>query len=60
MKAQWDLECNVCKKKKSFEDSKDISNSKWTILAWIVPSGDPLVMCGECEYSTQPKQRKEK
>lgn len=55
MTARWSVECNVCKKKKSFEDEKDISNAKWTILAWIVPSGEPLCVCDACEYNTQPK-----
>lgn len=53
---RWSVECDVCGKKNSFSDIKDITQSKWTILAWIVPTGEPRVVCDKCEY--WPKKEK--
>ena len=44
------LLCEMCKKKESFHDIKDITVSSWTILAWDVESGIPLVTCPKCVY----------
>lgn len=45
-----------CGKKEKFSDAKDVVYSKWKVLAWIVPSGEPRVVCPDCEYG-QPKKK---
>jgi len=54
---RWKVVCNECGKKSTFVDAHDIVQSKWTILAWIVPSGEPRVICEECQY-LKPKKKK--
>lgn len=56
---RWKIECVECGKKASFADAKDVTQSKWTILAWIVPSGEPRCICDECEYGKPRKKRHE-
>lgn len=46
----YKVECVECDKKESFMDMKDITYSKWKIIAWMLPSGDPRVVCPNCEY----------
>jgi len=55
----WSVECVECGKKEKFGDAKDVSYAKWRILAWVVPSGEPRVVCPDCEYG-QPKKKKDK
>jgi hypothetical protein len=33
----------------SFEDEHAIRQAKWRVIAWKIPSGDPLCRCDECE-----------
>lgn len=58
MAKQYSVECIECGKKESFGDIHDISQSRWTILAWMVPSGNPRVVCNECEYGKPKKKLK--
>ena len=58
MNKRWQVECFECKKKMSFDDEKDISHAGWNVLAWLVPSGEPLCTCKDCEYNTQPTKKK--
>jgi hypothetical protein len=59
MAAKWHLACDECGKKESFNDAKDIIFAKWKIIAWKVPSGEPKVLCPDCEYG-KPKNKKKK
>jgi hypothetical protein len=54
MAKKWELECEVCKKIEHANDTYDISQLHWTVLAWIVPDGNPRVVCPKCEYG-KPK-----
>jgi len=45
-------ECVVCGEKQYYIDHRDVINSKWKILAWIVPSGEPRCVCDKCVYSS--------
>jgi hypothetical protein len=56
---QWEVECAECGAKNSFSDTHDISHAHWTILAWKLPEGDPLVVCDKCEYG-KPKKKEKK
>lgn len=61
MAKRWSVECVECGAKESFADVQDISHAHWTVLAWIVPSGEPRVTCPKCEYSPsgpKPKAKK--
>ena len=50
-------ECTDCKKSETFDDVKAIYYAKWKILAWSLPSGDPLVICFNCVISkSKPKK----
>lgn len=53
------VECTECGKKETFADAKDITQSKWVIIGWSVPSGEPKCVCDECEYG-EPKKKKAK
>ena len=44
------VECIECGEKMKFNDIHDIRQSKWKVLAWIVPNGDPRCVCNNCEY----------
>jgi hypothetical protein len=59
MAKRWSVECSECGTKNTFNDAQDIKYAHWKVLAWIVPSGDPLVVCNECEYG-KPKVNVEK
>ena len=58
MAHRWTVECDMCGKKDSFTDSHDITQSRWKIIAWIVPTGEPRVVCDKCEYGKPPKKEK--
>ena len=57
MAIRWMLECITCGKKESFNDSKDISHAKWSIIAWNVKSNEPKCVCDKCDY-IQPNVKK--
>ena len=50
--------CIECGKKETFGDSKDITYAKWKILAWIVDTNEPRVVCNGCEYGDAKKKKK--
>ena len=54
---RWNVVCDECGKKSTFADAKDVAQSHWTILAWKVPSGEPMCVCDECDYG-KPKKKK--
>jgi len=58
MAKRWTVECIECGKKDSFADMYDISHAKWTVIAWMVPGGDPRCVCDECEYGKPRKKKK--
>ena len=53
----WETECVVCGAKMKFADIRDINQMKWTVLAWIVPSGEPRVVCNKCDYVSPKRKR---
>ena len=55
---KWVVTCDECGKKTTFADAKDIAQSHWTVLAWKVPSGEPMCVCDECEYGKPKKKKK--
>lgn len=58
---RWTVICNICGKKSIFADAKDITQSHWTILTWLVPSGEPRCICPNCDYGKPtPKQKGKK
>jgi len=58
MAIRWKINCAECDKKDSFEDAKSINYSKWRIIGWILPSGEPLCVCEKCEYGDRNKKLK--
>jgi hypothetical protein len=60
MASHHKLKCVECGKNGSFSDAKDVTQSKWRILAWDVKSGDPKVICPDCEYLPMGEQTKKK
>jgi hypothetical protein len=50
MVKRWKVECDMCGEKNSFADIQEINLSNWKVIAWIVPIGDPRVICNKCEY----------
>lgn len=50
------VQCSECKKSEKFDDARDIYYAKWLIIAWLLPSGDPLTICVDC--IKKPKQKK--
>ena len=49
MKDKWTIKCSQCGKAGSFEDAKDVTQSRWKIIAWNVKNGEPICRCYECE-----------
>ena len=52
------VQCVECGKKESFVDSKDITHARWQIVAWIVESCEPRVVCNECDFGKPKKKKK--
>lgn len=52
-----EAECVECGTKAKFHDVQDIRQSKWRVLAWIVPTGQPRAICPDCKYG-EPKKKK--
>lgn len=50
MAKKWEVSCIVCGKRNSFGDEKDITFSKWKIVAWNVNTSEPKCVCDKCEY----------
>jgi hypothetical protein len=59
---QYKIKCLNCGKNGSFSDAKDVTQSKWRIMAWDVGSADPKAVCEKCEYhpSGEPPPKKKK
>ncbi len=60
---RWSVKCDLCEEKTTFEDSTDLRFNKWVIVAWIVPSGEPMAICPKCaskDTEDKPKKKKEK
>ena len=38
-------------------ENHDLRTAHWTVLAWIVPTGEARAVCDECEYG-KPKGKK--
>ncbi|HQI45678.1 MAG TPA: hypothetical protein PLC59_06465 [Bacteroidales bacterium] len=60
---KWIVTCDECGKKSSFYDQKDLEYSRWTVIAWKLPSGDPRCVCDQCEYGKskeKPIQKKKR
>lgn len=55
---RWKIKCNQCNKEVTFADAKDIIQSHWTVLAWVVPSGEPPCVCPDCEHNKPKKSKK--
>ena len=55
----WECECVMCGTKMTFSDTRDINQAHWTILAWELPSGEPVCVCSECEYGKPKKKTNE-
>lgn len=49
------IKCQVCGKKESFNDAKDITYSGWKILAWDMNDSVPICTCKDCEYLKKDK-----
>ncbi len=60
MATRYKVKCMVCTKNASFEDAKDVIQSRWRILGWDVGTADPKVVCPDCEYlpTEAPKKKK--
>lgn len=58
MNKHWSVECSECGEKNTFNDVHDIRQAHWKVLAWLVPSGEPLIMCNGCEYGKPKKKGK--
>ena len=54
----FNIECAECGKKESFGDAKDITFAHWTILAWMVKTGEPVCVCEKCDYDPSNKSQK--
>lgn len=54
-KKKWHIKCCICDKEESFDDTHDISHAKWSIIAWVVQTGEPYCTCNKCDYIT-PKR----
>jgi hypothetical protein len=50
MAKRWSIECEMCGKKEVVNDAHDLRQLNWSVLAWIVPSGEPRVICPKCVY----------
>lgn len=48
MAHKYTLECVDCGTKTFANDTHDIRQLHWEIIAWIVPSGDPRCRCPAC------------
>lgn len=56
--SKWTLECAKCGEKNTFGDAKDVQFARWSILAWNMKTGEPVVICNKCEYG-KPKEKDE-
>jgi hypothetical protein len=48
----------VCETKGSFDDAKDVTYSKWKIIAWNVNTSEPKCVCPKCDYFKKSKSIK--
>ena len=55
--AKIKIQCVECGKELSYMDNHDLRAAHWTVLAWIVPTGEARAVCDECEYG-KPKGKK--
>lgn len=55
---KYNIACMVCGKKDTFEDTHDLSQHKWQIIAWNVKTAEPKCVCDECEYFVVEKKDK--
>lgn len=60
MASRYHIKCMECNKSGTFADAKDVTQSKWKILAWDVKSGDPKAVCFDCEYTPMGEPKKKK
>lgn len=44
------VNCMVCETNASFDDAKDVTYSKWKIIAWNVNTSEPKCVCPKCDY----------
>jgi len=60
MAKKWTIVCEVCGKKSSFMDSKDVAQAHWKIIAWNVATGEPRCTCEKCDYRINTPAKKSK
>jgi len=56
MANRWSVVCAICGTKNTFGDAKDVTYAKWKIIAWIVNTAEPKVVCDKCEYFPRKKK----